>query len=95
MDRLHECFGDLPDPRAENAQHDLTELLFIALLASLCGATGRSDIEEFWAGQRAAAAYDSDARAWDAEPRHVQPGVTPSRSNRRSGGSSGRSGGGR
>ena len=26
------CFADLPDPRAENALHDLTELLFMALL---------------------------------------------------------------
>ncbi len=38
MDRFHECFGALEDPRADNAQHDLVEVLFIALLASLCGA---------------------------------------------------------
>src|ERR1700752_1486468 len=47
MDRFHESFGDVPDPRAENSQHDLVELLFIALLASLCGATSCSDMEEF------------------------------------------------
>lgn len=47
MDRFHECFGALPDPRADNAQHDLVELLFVALLATLCGATSCSDMEEF------------------------------------------------
>lgn len=47
MDRFQECFGELPDPRAENAQHVLAELLFIALLASLCGARNCSDMAEF------------------------------------------------
>src|SRR6202008_3445141 len=46
MDRFHESFGDVPDPRAENSQHDLVELLFIALLASLCGATSCRDMGE-------------------------------------------------
>ncbi len=31
-------FATVPDPRDINAQHDLTEILFIALAASLCGA---------------------------------------------------------
>jgi len=47
MDRFHDCFGDLPDPRADNSQHELVEVLFIALLASLCGARGCSDMAEF------------------------------------------------
>lgn len=47
MDRFHECFGELHDPRADNAQHDLVEVLFIALLSSLCGARGCSDMAEF------------------------------------------------
>jgi predicted transposase YbfD/YdcC len=47
MDRFAEYFSDLPDPRAENALHDLTELLFIALLATLCGATSCSDMALF------------------------------------------------
>jgi predicted transposase YbfD/YdcC len=47
MDRFHECFGAIADPRADNAQHDLVEILFIALLSSLCGATSCSDMEEF------------------------------------------------
>lgn len=47
MDRFHECFGELADPRADNAQHDLVEILFVALLATLCGATSCSDMEEF------------------------------------------------
>lgn len=41
------CFADLPDPRAQNALHDLTELLFIALLATLCGATSCTDMALF------------------------------------------------
>lgn len=41
------CFSDLDDPREGNAVHDLTEILFIALLASLCGATSCVDMEEF------------------------------------------------
>jgi len=47
MDRFYESFSDIADPRAENAQHDLLELLFIALLASLCGATSCADMAEF------------------------------------------------
>lgn len=39
MNRFAECFEDLPDPRADNALHDLTEILFITLMATLCGAT--------------------------------------------------------
>lgn len=47
MKSFAECFADLPDPRADNALHDLTELLFIALLATLCGATSCSDMALF------------------------------------------------
>lgn len=47
MDRFHECFGEVTDPRAENSQHELVEILFIALLAVLCGAKGCSDMAEF------------------------------------------------
>lgn len=53
MDRFHECFGDIADPRASNAQHDLTELLFIALLAALCGARSCSDMAEFGSAKEA------------------------------------------
>src|SRR5258706_790763 len=47
MDRFHEHFGLVPDPRAENAKHDLVEILFIAFLAVLCGATNCSEMAEF------------------------------------------------
>jgi predicted transposase YbfD/YdcC len=47
MDRFHEYFGEIPDPRADNSQHELIEVLFIALLSSLCGATSCSDMAEF------------------------------------------------
>ena len=47
MDRFAECFSPLVDPRKNQAQHDLTEMLFIALLATLCGATSCCDIALF------------------------------------------------
>jgi len=47
MNRFTECFSDLPDPRADNALHDLTEILFIALMATLCGATSCVDMALF------------------------------------------------
>lgn len=47
MERFSQCFAGLPDPRADNAQHDLTEILFIALLATLCGAQTCCDIALF------------------------------------------------
>ncbi len=47
MDRFYESFGEIADPRADNCQHDLLEILFIALLASLCGAQNCSEMAEF------------------------------------------------
>lgn len=47
MERFSECFSDLEDPRGPNALHDLRELLFIALLATLCGATNCCDMALF------------------------------------------------
>ena len=47
MERFAECFSELPDPRADNALHDLTEILFIALMATLCGATTCTDMALF------------------------------------------------
>ncbi len=47
MEGFSACFSDLPDPRGPNAMHDLTELLFIALLATLCGATTCCDFALF------------------------------------------------
>lgn len=47
MKGFAECFSDLPDPRADNALHDLTEILFIALLATLSGATACTDMALF------------------------------------------------
>ena len=40
-------FEDVADPRAENARHDLLELLFIALAAVLCGAESCADMADF------------------------------------------------
>ena len=46
-------FSDLPDPRAPNAHHRLSDLLMIALCASLCGAQGASDYAQFARSKRA------------------------------------------
>jgi predicted transposase YbfD/YdcC len=47
LDRFAECFSLLVDPRKNQAQHDLTEMLFIALLGTLCGATTCCDLALF------------------------------------------------
>jgi len=47
MDRFKKVFRSLPDPRAQNARHDLLEILAIALAAVLCGAESCSDMADF------------------------------------------------
>ena len=42
MGKFKKVFRSLPDPRADNARHDLLEILVVALAAVLCGAG------EFW-----------------------------------------------
>ena len=53
MKRFARCFSDLPDPRAPNTRHDLTEILFIALLATLSGAETCSDMAQFARSRKA------------------------------------------
>lgn len=47
MGKFAKIFRQVPDPRANNARHDLLEVLFIALAAMLCGADNCSDMEIF------------------------------------------------
>lgn len=47
MRYFRKAFRSLPDPRAENARHDLLDILVIALAAVLCGATSCAEMEEF------------------------------------------------
>ncbi len=47
MGKFKKIFKGVVDPRAANAQHELLEVLFIALAALLCGAEGPSDMERF------------------------------------------------
>jgi predicted transposase YbfD/YdcC len=47
MGKFRKIFRGLADPRAANSQHELLEILFIALLAVLCGAEGPADMERF------------------------------------------------
>jgi predicted transposase YbfD/YdcC len=51
MEKFRAIFLELPDPRDINALHDLTEILFIALLATLSGATGCAAMAEFGAAK--------------------------------------------
>jgi predicted transposase YbfD/YdcC len=47
LGRFAEYFAEVVDPRRRDGDHDLTEMLFIALLAALCGAKYCTDIEVF------------------------------------------------
>jgi predicted transposase YbfD/YdcC len=47
MGKFRKIFRRVPDPRADNARHDLVEVLVIALAAMLCGADTCSDMAEF------------------------------------------------
>jgi predicted transposase YbfD/YdcC len=47
MNALLCIFREVRDPRDENARHDLAEMLFLALAATLCGAKTCVDIADF------------------------------------------------
>ena len=48
MDRFEACFSGIDDPRTGNARrHDLLEVFFVSLCASLCGAESCVDMAEF------------------------------------------------
>ena len=47
MQLILSAFQSVPDPRAENTRHDLVEMLAIAFVAVLCGATSCCDMAEF------------------------------------------------
>jgi len=47
MRKFKKAFRQLADPRADNARHDLLEVLFISLAAVICGAGSCSEMEEF------------------------------------------------
>lgn len=51
MEGFRVIFEDLPDPRDFNAGHDLTEILFIAVAAMLCGAQSCVDMHDFGAAK--------------------------------------------
>ncbi len=51
MGKFRKIFRRLPDPRARNARHDLLEVLFIALVATVCGAESCSDMADFGASK--------------------------------------------
>lgn len=47
MDHVMDMFAVLEDPRAANVQHDMMEILMIALCAVLCGATSCAEMALF------------------------------------------------
>ena len=47
MEEFRGFFSAVPDPRAANARHELSEVLFIALAAVLCGAESCADMALF------------------------------------------------
>jgi predicted transposase YbfD/YdcC len=51
MQLLITTLGEVDDPRADNARHDLMELLVIAFVAVLCGATGCVEMSQFGRSQ--------------------------------------------
>lgn len=51
MENFISVFSEVADPRAANARHDLSEILFIALAAVLCGAESCADMAEFGAAK--------------------------------------------
>jgi predicted transposase YbfD/YdcC len=52
MENFIAIFADLEDPRADNAWHNLSAVLFIALAAVLCGAESCADMAEFGAAKK-------------------------------------------
>jgi hypothetical protein len=46
-------FGDLPDPRAANCIHKLSDIFAIAICAVICGAEGWVDVALFAESKRA------------------------------------------
>jgi len=47
MDIFLAAFDDLPDPRADNARHDLCELLVVGFVAVLCFAINCAEMAAF------------------------------------------------
>jgi len=47
MQLFPSAFQNVPDPRAANTRHDLVEILVIAFVAVLCGATSCCEMAAF------------------------------------------------
>jgi predicted transposase YbfD/YdcC len=53
MEKFQSIFREVPDPRADNARHNLVDILVIALAAMLCGADSCADMAEFGSAKQA------------------------------------------
>jgi predicted transposase YbfD/YdcC len=47
MEKFTSYFSEIEDPRARNARHDLLEVMFVALVATLCGAEDCTEMASF------------------------------------------------
>jgi hypothetical protein len=73
MDEFSAYFGEVDDPRAGNARHNLLELIFVALAAVLCGAEDCTDTAEFARAKLSPLRQVVDLAHGPPKPRHVQP----------------------
>ena len=68
MNTFLAAFDHIPDPRAENARHDLRELLVVAFVSVLCGATSCAEMSSF--GRAKAHIFRDFLRLRHAIPSH-------------------------
>jgi len=68
MNTFLAAFDHIPDPRAENARHDLRELLVVAFVSVLCGATSCAEMSSF--GRAKAHIFRGFLRLRHAIPSH-------------------------
>jgi hypothetical protein len=68
MDIFLAAFDDVPDPRADNACHDLCELLVVGFVALLCGATNCAKMAAF--GRAKEHVFSSSLKIRHAIPSH-------------------------
>jgi len=75
MHQFIQIFQNLPDPRASNARHDLTEVLLIALAAILCGAQRRCAARSSAGARARRCTWSISERfeAWLAIGEHLAP----------------------
>jgi hypothetical protein len=76
VDALVAVFADLPDPRVTGrCDHDLLDIVVLALCAVMSGAEGWDDIEAWGGSEAGVAAAVCEAAQRDSGTRHDPAGV--------------------